>query len=79
MTLLAKWVWRFREKEDALWVKIVKSLHGTNGGMGDQEIDKAQGGGWKCILKKLNSLNCFSLNPINLMQVEIGNGSSFKF
>lgn len=29
-TLLFKWMWRFKTQHDALWVRIIKAIHGTH-------------------------------------------------
>ncbi|GKE23088.1 RNA-directed DNA polymerase, eukaryota [Tanacetum coccineum] len=30
-SLLFKWMWRFKTQPDALWVRIIKAIHDTNG------------------------------------------------
>ncbi|XP_071704364.1 uncharacterized protein [Rutidosis leptorrhynchoides] len=35
MALLGKWWWRFRVEHDAFWVKVIKSIHGRDGGLGN--------------------------------------------
>ena len=31
ISLLAKWIWRFKEEEKSMWVNIIKSIHGEDG------------------------------------------------
>ncbi|XP_071721834.1 uncharacterized protein [Rutidosis leptorrhynchoides] len=33
LSLLGKWWWRFKTDTDAFWVKIIRSIHGANGGL----------------------------------------------
>ncbi|GJS84723.1 protein SINE1 isoform X2 [Tanacetum coccineum] len=32
-SLLAKWWWRFRKEENTLWCKVIRSIHGSSGGI----------------------------------------------
>ena len=32
LALLGKWWWRFRNERDALWCRLIKSIHGLDGG-----------------------------------------------
>lgn len=31
---LGKWWWRFKQEKEALWVKVIKSTYGRDGGLG---------------------------------------------
>ncbi|GJT19888.1 RNA-directed DNA polymerase, eukaryota, partial [Tanacetum coccineum] len=33
-SLMFKWVWRFRNDNNSLWVSVIKALHGENGSLG---------------------------------------------
>ncbi|KAL4591853.1 hypothetical protein LXL04_004827 [Taraxacum kok-saghyz] len=33
--LFGKWIWRFSQEQNALWVKIISSIHGEEGGLED--------------------------------------------
>ncbi|GJX15428.1 putative RNA-directed DNA polymerase, eukaryota, reverse transcriptase zinc-binding domain protein [Tanacetum coccineum] len=33
--LIGKWWWRYRVDHDALWCRVVRSIHGADGGMGE--------------------------------------------
>ncbi|XP_071691746.1 uncharacterized protein [Rutidosis leptorrhynchoides] len=35
LPLLAKWWWRFLSYKDSFWAKIIRSIYGQNGGLGD--------------------------------------------
>lgn len=43
LALLCKWIWRFRIEEDALWVQIVKAIHGEDGGLLSQRVSNPRG------------------------------------
>ena len=79
LTLLAKWPYRFKTEIEALWVQIIKSIHGDDGGFTTSSRDKMHNCGWKSILESLSYFDKFSLNPIDCMQVEIGDGNGTKF
>ncbi|KAL4564114.1 hypothetical protein LXL04_028166 [Taraxacum kok-saghyz] len=73
-SLLSKWIWRFKMEEDALWVKIIKCLHGDKGHTDVTNRESSWNGCWKNILLHTRKLNQFGLNPVNLMQVKVHNG-----
>ncbi|GKE69882.1 reverse transcriptase domain, reverse transcriptase zinc-binding domain protein, partial [Tanacetum coccineum] len=35
LALLGKWWWRFKKECGCLWVRVIKSIHGDSGGLGD--------------------------------------------
>ena len=35
LALLGKWWWRFRKEGRTLCVRVIKSIHGDSGGLGD--------------------------------------------
>ena len=50
--LLAKWWWRFRVESNRPWVKIIKSIHGEDGGLTKYlSPGKGNGGKWIDIIK----------------------------
>lgn len=34
LALLGKWWWRFRVEHNSLWVKVISSIYGRDGGLG---------------------------------------------
>ncbi|KAL4572226.1 hypothetical protein LXL04_018996 [Taraxacum kok-saghyz] len=46
--LLGKWIWRFRKEKSALWVKIISSIHGADGGLLEDKNHSYQGNKWCC-------------------------------
>nr|GEW05829.1 reverse transcriptase domain, reverse transcriptase zinc-binding domain protein [Tanacetum cinerariifolium] len=35
LALLGKWLWRFKREGRSLWVRVIKSIHGSSGSLGD--------------------------------------------
>ena len=79
LSLLAKWIWRFKKEKEALWVRVIKSIHGASGSMKGEEVKKMHSCIWKSILLKMKNLDSVYLNIPNLLQVEIGNGEDTLF
>ncbi|XP_071705366.1 uncharacterized protein [Rutidosis leptorrhynchoides] len=75
LALLGKWWWRFKAKPNALWVKIISSIYGPGGGLGDANNFSFSCGGstWTNIIKA--GISIFSTSIIK----EIGDGSSINF
>ena len=77
--LLGKWIWHFRTEKNALWVKIISSIHSTQGGLNGENKDKFQGSIWNNIINSFNYYNNVNLNPANLIGIRIGNGLNTCF
>nr|GEX33797.1 RNA-directed DNA polymerase, eukaryota [Tanacetum cinerariifolium] len=44
--LLFKWIWRFKVQPDAIWVSIIKAIHGRSGSLDcGAQVEELQGGG----------------------------------
>lgn len=76
--LLAKWYWRYRSAKEALWVQIIKSLHGYNTVMEDGSNIKT-GTTWKNIVKVLQKMKIKNVDPRSKIKVEICNGKNTSF
>ena len=79
VSFLAKWVYRFKTENDALWVQIIKSIHGEEGLFTTPKREKSHACCWKSILDRLSHLSVFSLNPTDCIQVDIGDGNGTRF
>lgn len=76
--LLAKWYRRYKNEKEALWVKIVDSIHGKLNHF--DEKDKIKSGFvWKQIVKLWDSLKEDGLDPRMLVKRRVGHGKSSKF
>lgn len=54
LALLGKWWWRFKRENEA-WVKIIKSIPGSDGGF-EGEVAIAKGRVWGGIVKAGNEI-----------------------
>lgn len=76
--LLGKWWWRFRVEVDALWVKVVKSIHGIDEGWLDG-VYHGEGGVWGDIMKIGLSIDKLDVGFTNSFLKEVGNGENTRF
>nr|GEV94404.1 hypothetical protein [Tanacetum cinerariifolium] len=77
--LLVKWWWRFCVEDQALWCKVIRSIHGPSGGLVVNTTKKYKSGSWYYI-KKLKDV--FQRNGINLPSMfkkKVGNGQGTSF
>ena len=78
-SLLAKWIWRVKHEEKAIWVQVIKSIHGENAILTEDKTRRVHPCSWKNIILKIQKLNPAFLNISNLLQVKLGDGGSTKF
>ncbi|GKA47256.1 putative RNA-directed DNA polymerase, eukaryota, reverse transcriptase zinc-binding domain protein [Tanacetum coccineum] len=78
-SLLAKWWWRFRKEENALWCKVIRSIHGSSGGMLNTRELKKSSGTWSHIIKLKDDLNIIGINLKMLFLKKVGNGMTTSF
>lgn len=50
LALLCKWLWRFRVENNSLWAKIIKAIHGIDGGLHSQ-LEAYPKGPWGNVIK----------------------------
>ena len=65
--LLMKWRWRFFNRPNQAWVRIIKSIHGENGGYDRYEKKSNCVGVWSKLVGvaiKLDSSNVLMLNTM---------------
>ena len=79
ISLLAKWIGRFKTEDQALWVQVIKSIHGEEGGLSEAQTGKMHSCIWKSILLKMHKLNDVYLDLTNILQVSIGDGNNTNF
>lgn len=60
---MVKWIWRFLNFDNALWVRVVKSIHGLDGGI-LKTVYCRYGSIW---LEVVNSISILKEKGINLM------------
>ncbi|GJU08211.1 RNA-directed DNA polymerase, eukaryota [Tanacetum coccineum] len=69
-----KWKWQFRTAPDALWVKIIKSLFGHDGGLLAYKYTGNSNSIWVNILKASKELESKNVGLDALVKKQIGDG-----
>ncbi|GJW79943.1 RNA-directed DNA polymerase, eukaryota, reverse transcriptase zinc-binding domain protein [Tanacetum coccineum] len=77
LALLLKWRWRMISNPNALWVKVIKSLHGQKGGFG-LNVSSSKGI-WSKIMGSSNFLHSNEIIPNDSIRYRVGCGSSIRF
>ncbi|XP_071689041.1 uncharacterized protein [Rutidosis leptorrhynchoides] len=79
--LLGKWWWRFRTENDSLWVKVIKSIYGRDGGLGslDSNIVPRRVSVWKKIISIGNDMSKIGFDLQAHFVRNIGDGSGVLF
>ncbi|PWA85806.1 RNA-directed DNA polymerase, eukaryota, Reverse transcriptase zinc-binding domain protein [Artemisia annua] len=78
-SLLAKWWWRFRNQDTAIWCKVICSIHGDSGGILSPKSHKHLSGTWSQIIKLKDDLSTININLPMLFKKKIGNGQATSF
>ena len=71
--LIAKWAWRFVNEDKAIWVQILKSIHGENCLIIDSS-DAGINSNWREMMKHLKDPDIRKL-----LKRKCGNGEDTKF
>ncbi|GJS64070.1 RNA-directed DNA polymerase, eukaryota [Tanacetum coccineum] len=79
ISLLSKWWWRFYNESDSLWGRVIRSIHGPQGGLLDTSIIKSKSGPWHNIAKLRDDLQLREIDLPSLFKIKIGNGEIAKF
>nr|GEU71840.1 RNA-directed DNA polymerase, eukaryota, reverse transcriptase zinc-binding domain protein [Tanacetum cinerariifolium] len=75
--LLLKWRWRLFNSPMALWVQVVKALHGEEAGM---DFGGCQSNGvWAKIVGTINHLHSSGIIPFSSIRFKVGDDSSIHF
>ncbi|GKA13144.1 RNA-directed DNA polymerase, eukaryota, reverse transcriptase zinc-binding domain protein, partial [Tanacetum coccineum] len=77
LALLHKWRWRFYSCPDSLWVKIIRTLHGSEGGFEHNGCNF--NGIWSRIVGSSNYLHSSSILPMDSIRFQVGCGSLTRF
>lgn len=77
--LLFKWVWRFRTQDSNIWVRIIKSIYGTNGAIDDVNLQKLSNSPWIIILKTIMKLEEKGVKLFDFLRKKLGDGHSTLF
>ena len=79
LALLYKWRWRFLNDHDSKWVKVIKSIHGRDGGFGTSDRKPAGNGIWATIVKVVDQMHEKQIMPSGSMVLQVGNGRNVSF
>nr|GEX39875.1 RNA-directed DNA polymerase, eukaryota, reverse transcriptase zinc-binding domain protein [Tanacetum cinerariifolium] len=79
LAMLAKWWWHFLNEEDSIWCKVIRSLHGPDGGLIDNSTSSLKSGCWFNVVKLKDDLYDIGINLTSLFKKKIGNGLSTRF
>ncbi|GKC71432.1 RNA-directed DNA polymerase, eukaryota [Tanacetum coccineum] len=77
--LLFKWIWRFLHNSDDLWIKVIKILHGHNGGISENTSHRLSLSPWCGILSSIKALKFKGIDLLSLCSRKVGNGASIRF
>ncbi|KAL4579070.1 hypothetical protein LXL04_015205 [Taraxacum kok-saghyz] len=76
--LLYKWKWRFINGHEQMWVRLIKSIYGLDGGFG-RAITGGYKGGWMDVLKLVGELDAQQIVPPSAIRKVVGDGRLTKF
>ncbi|GJZ31412.1 hypothetical protein Tco_0576459, partial [Tanacetum coccineum] len=71
--MLIKWRWSFYKKDNALCGKVVRLIHGYNGGLGDLSSIKYKSGPSYRIIKLNDDLLPFGIDLRNIFKRKVVN------
>ncbi|KAL4590231.1 hypothetical protein LXL04_003157 [Taraxacum kok-saghyz] len=76
--LISKWVWRFHTESEAIWVKILKSIHGKDCTNNCQ--NKAlKSSNWSSLLNLQEKMKTKDLDIRQYLKIKCGNGMDTRF
>ncbi|GJY56466.1 RNA-directed DNA polymerase, eukaryota, partial [Tanacetum coccineum] len=76
--LIFKWVWRFVSKENSLWARVIKAVHGKDGSIG-VNVKNVSNSVWLNIIREINVLSEKGINLMNQLCIKLGNGEMTHF
>ena len=77
--MLFKWLWRFFHNPNALWVSVIRALHGHSGRLRDLSMVGAHSGPWKGIISALRQLKDRGVDLQDFCHIRVGNGQLTDF
>ncbi|GJY77297.1 putative RNA-directed DNA polymerase, eukaryota, reverse transcriptase zinc-binding domain protein [Tanacetum coccineum] len=77
--LLFKWIWRFINNSKALWVNVVKEIHGQEGGLGSGRVLKYSHSPWSSMINLVAQLKDKGIDLLGFCKRSVGNGNTTKF
>ena len=77
--MLTKWWWRFLSEENALWRKVIVSIHGTCGGLNTDSNTPYKSGPWYQILKMKDDLSPHGISLLSIFKKKLGTVKQLDF
>ncbi|GKC81792.1 hypothetical protein Tco_1137509, partial [Tanacetum coccineum] len=78
-SLLFKWIWQFRCSPNDLWVKVIKGIHGHDGGIGCGRIVRSTHSPWKAIMHSVSHRRSKGIDLLYECNRSVGDGNSIRF
>ncbi|GJX74023.1 RNA-directed DNA polymerase, eukaryota, reverse transcriptase zinc-binding domain protein [Tanacetum coccineum] len=75
--LLLKWRWRLFQNPYALWVHVIKAIHGEEAGIDLRGCQTNEV--WASIVGTINHLHSSGIVPLSSIRFRVGDGSSIRF
>nr|GFB79631.1 RNA-directed DNA polymerase, eukaryota, reverse transcriptase zinc-binding domain protein [Tanacetum cinerariifolium] len=75
--LMLKWAWRFYSHKHSLWARVVRAIHGENGGV--NKVVSGSNSCWRNIVKEVLALQDQGIIFFEYMKLKVGDGSSKIF
>ncbi|GJU88049.1 RNA-directed DNA polymerase, eukaryota, reverse transcriptase zinc-binding domain protein [Tanacetum coccineum] len=79
LSLLSKWWWRFYNEPNALWVSVIKSIHGDEGGLSNFEAMKVKTGPWFHIARLKEDFLRLNININSIFKKSVCNEELTSF
>lgn len=79
IAMLTKWVWKFKSETGSMWGKVVKAIHGSDGGLENDEVGAGGNGPWANILKTMKWWKVKGIRCDDLMCKQVGDGKETSF
>lgn len=77
--LFKKWVWKFVNETNSLWVKFIHAIYGFEGGFRLEDDEDKMVGTWPRILDTINHLHDKCLDFHLYLKKKVGNGFMANF
>nr|GEW29263.1 hypothetical protein [Tanacetum cinerariifolium] len=74
-----EWIWRFRCSPNDLWVKLIKEIHGIDGGIGCGRLFKPSKSHWNAILRSVQHLQLKGIDLLSACCRSVGDGKCTRF
>ncbi|KAJ0539673.1 putative RNA-directed DNA polymerase [Helianthus annuus] len=79
IALLSKWIWRYRNESNALWRKVVDSIHFSNRSWSSIPLNNKIGGVWKGIVQNVIKTKVEGVSLLQNFKGLAGNGRRIRF